>query len=271
MFKILERFERGADDDPDRGLDEVGGDQGGGQEGGNGIGANKLEDLYRGLIASETGTDGPEGDEEEDSDNEEDEEAREELVRKLEGVDLGEHLFATSSPLNTRNRTITPIYSRPLSLLSTSLDSLAPQDLFALLPAAHRKKFVGALQSEQGRARLVRDAEADETHEDEDDELGDFDEEVAAAGDDWQGWWAPTGVVLQLDGDEDDEVEPSEQGQDARQDHAVVSEKPNMLDEAVLGKISIPETIVVGLRFNLLAIWSVPLLLLFQKPNEDVR
>ncbi|KAG7528527.1 hypothetical protein FFLO_06083 [Filobasidium floriforme] len=221
MFTILERFERGADGDSDQGLDEIGGDEGRGQEGGNGIGASKLEDLYRGLIASETGTDGQEGNEEEDSDNEEDEEAREELVRKLEGVDL---------------------------------DSLAPQDLFALLPAAHRKKFVGALQSEKGRARLVRDAEADEMHEDEDDELGDSDEEVAAAGDDWQGWWAPTGVVLQLDGDEDDEDEPFEQGQDALKDRAAVSEKPNMLDEAVSGKISIPETVVMGLRFNLMAI-----------------
>jgi hypothetical protein len=153
----------------------------------------------------------------------------------------------------------------------TFVDSLAPQDLFALLPASHRKKFVGALQSEKGRARLLRDAEADETYEDEEHNVGDVDEEEPAAKDDWQGWWAPTGVVLQLDGDEDDEVEPSEQGQDARQDQAVVSEKPNMLDEAVLGKISIPETIVVGLRFNLLAIWSVPLLLLFQKPNEGVR
>lgn len=93
MFKILKRFERGIDDDPDRGHDEIGGDEGRGQEGGNGIGANKLEDLYRGLIASETGTDGQEGDGEEDSDNEEDEEAREELVRKLEGVDLGEYTF----------------------------------------------------------------------------------------------------------------------------------------------------------------------------------
>lgn len=102
MFKILERFERGADDDPDRGLDEIGGDEGRGQEGGNGIGANKLEDLYRGLIASETGTDGQEADEEEDTDNEEDEEAREELVRKLEGVDLGEHVFATTSPLKRK-------------------------------------------------------------------------------------------------------------------------------------------------------------------------
>lgn len=166
---------------------------------------------------------------------------------------------------------LTPIHNRPLSTFTTSSDSLTPQDLFARLPASHRKKFVGALQSESGRARLVRDAEADETHEHEDDELGDFDEEVAAAGDDWQGWWAPTGVVLQLDGDEDDEVEPSEQGQDARQDQAVVSEKPHMLDEAVLGKISIPETVVMGLRFNLLAIWSVPLLLLFQKSNEGVR
>jgi hypothetical protein len=98
MFKILERFERGADDDPDRGLDEVGGDQGRGQEGGNGIGANKLEDLYRGLIAAENGTDGQEGNEEEDSDNEEDEEAREELIRKLEGVDLGEHLSQLLRP-----------------------------------------------------------------------------------------------------------------------------------------------------------------------------
>lgn len=138
-------------------------------------------------------------------------------------------------------------------------DSLAPQDLFALLPASHRKKFVGALQSEKGRARLVRDAEADETHEDEKDDGEDLDEEEAAASDDWQGWWAPTGVVLQLDGDEDDEDEPSEQGQDARQDQAVLPEKPNMLDEAVLGKISIPETVVMGLRFNLMAIWSVPL------------
>jgi hypothetical protein len=271
MFKILERFERGADGDSDQGLDQVEGEEGRAQEGGNGIGANKLEGLYRGLIASETGTDGQEGDGEEDSDNEEDEEAREELVRKLEGVDLGEHLFATPSPLDTRNPTLTPIYDRPLSLLSTSSDSLAPQDLFALLPAAHRKRFVGALQSEQGRARLVRDAEAGETHKDEEYNLGDVDEEEAAAKDDWQGWWAPTGVILQIDGDEDDEVEPSEQGQDARQGQAVVSEKPNMLDGAVLGKISIPETIVVGLRFNLLAIWSVSLFLLSQKSDRDVR
>jgi hypothetical protein len=91
MFKILERFERGVDGDSDQGLDRVEGEEGRAQEGGNGIGANKLEDLYRGLIASENGTDGQDGDEEEDSDNEEDEEGREELVRKLEGVDLGEH------------------------------------------------------------------------------------------------------------------------------------------------------------------------------------
>jgi hypothetical protein len=93
MFKILERFERGADGDSDQGLDQVGGEEGRAQEGGNGIGANRLEDLYRGLIAPENGPDGQDGNEEEDSDGEEDEEAREELVRKLEGVDLGEYTF----------------------------------------------------------------------------------------------------------------------------------------------------------------------------------
>lgn len=118
---------------------------------------------------------------------------------------------------------------------------------------------------------MVRDAEADDGHEDEEHEVGDLDEEEVAARDDWQGWWTPTGVILQLDGDEDEEDEPSEQGQDARQDQAVLPEKPNMLDEAVLNKISIPETVVMGLRFNLMAIWSVSFLVLSQKPNEGVR
>ena len=79
MFKILERFERGGDD-----VEQQLGDTDGEVSGtaGNGIGAGKLEDLYRGLI-------GEGGDAEDENDDEEDDEAREELAQRLEGVDLG--------------------------------------------------------------------------------------------------------------------------------------------------------------------------------------
>jgi len=79
MFKILERFERGGDDveqqlgDTDGQIPEIAG---------NGIGAGKLDDLYRGLI-------GEGGNAENEDDDEEDDEAREELAQRLEGIDLG--------------------------------------------------------------------------------------------------------------------------------------------------------------------------------------
>lgn len=84
MFKILERFERGAGDDRGKGETDDAGEESL-EVVGNGIGAGKLEDLYRGLIGE------GEGEDENDQDDEEDEEEREELVRRLEGVDLGKY------------------------------------------------------------------------------------------------------------------------------------------------------------------------------------
>jgi len=122
-------------------------------------------------------------------------------------------------------------------------DSLAPQDLFALLPPSHRKKFVGLLQSEESRARLVQDAEANQD-EDEDEDGGRIQGETS-------GWWAPTGVSLRLE--EEPQDDETDDGRIA--ESATKVERPQLLDEADLGKITVPQSVVESLRFNLMTIW----------------
>lgn len=85
---------------------------------------------------------------------------------------------------------------------------------------------------------MVQDAEKDDDKDQDDDG-----EDVEGEGE-VVGWWAPTGMALRLEEDDTDDAGTE-----------VVKGKPELLDEVSLGKITIPPTVVEGLRFNLLTIW----------------
>lgn len=120
---------------------------------------------------------------------------------------------------------------------------MAPQDLFALLPARHRKRFISLLEKEGSRDRLIKDAQDEEDSDDEQDYQSTA-----------QVWWMPSGMALESPKDEgvSDEDSSDEDGVGMRDESPV---RPEALDAELVKGITVPASSVEGLKFNLVAIW----------------
>ena len=131
-------------------------------------------------------------------------------------------------------------------LISTPLkytESMAPQDLFALLPARHRKRFISLLEKEGSRDRLIREAQNEEDTDDEQENRGSG-----------KVWWMPSGMALERPKEEDGSDEGTNDEEDERlRDESSV--RPEPMDEVSLKSITVPPSSVEGLKFNLVAIW----------------
>jgi hypothetical protein len=120
---------------------------------------------------------------------------------------------------------------------------MAPQDLFALLPARHRKRFISLLEKEGSRDRLIKDAQDDDDSDDE--------QETEGSG---QVWWMPSGMALKSPKDQ----EGPDGGSNDEEDEGMHDEgpaRPEALDEELVQGITVPASSVEGLKFNLVAIW----------------
>ena len=85
----------------------------------------------------------------------------------------------------------------------------------------------------------------------EDDEDEDEDEDGGRIQGEASSWWAPTGVTLRLE----EEPQDHETDDDRIAESVTNVERPQLLDEADLGKIAVPQSVVESLRFNLMTIW----------------